>query len=86
MKKIVAIIQGPSITETGRIGRVVEFADGSGQTQTYGPRDGWQRGGVSVLSMFTAEPADRSNLAKRRLSEKQIEEILWDPEKDRPSR
>ena len=81
MKKVVKVEMGPSITEVGTIGRIVELEDGSGQFQSYGPSSGWTRGGTDVLSMMTAEEATRERLEARGLSPEQIEEVLFDPEK-----
>lgn len=80
MKKIVKVEMGPSITETGVIGRVVELEDGSGQVQSFGERRGWKRGGTSIWSLMTAEEATRENLEERGLTPDQIEEVLFEPE------
>ena len=80
MEKIVEVLMGPSITDTGAVGRVVQLADGSGQVQSYGPHSGWEKGGTDVLSLYTAEDATKEKLAERGLTEQQIDEVLAGPD------
>ena len=81
MKKIVRLVHAPSITETGVIARIVQFEDGSGQVQTYGKRDGWQKGGTTIMSLVVTEEPTLDLLKARGLTPEQIEEVLFDPEK-----
>ena len=80
MKRIVKV-QGPVLTETGNIARVVRFEDGWGQKQTFNrPKKMWQKGGVSWQSLEFTERVSRRLLQDMGLSEKDIDEVLWRPQ------
>ena len=81
MTRIVSVDQGPSITDSGTLARVVQLEDGSGQVQSYNPKTGWTDGGPDLLAMSTSEHATVDILQARGLTPEQIEEVLFDPEK-----
>ena len=80
MKKIVKVLEGPSIPEMGGVSRVVVFDDGWGQVQSYIPqRKEWVKGGSTLQSMVTAETATRERLEELGYDEEDIERVFWRP-------
>ena len=80
MQTIAAILEGPGLTDEGAIGRVVKFADGTGEVQTYRIGQGWVMGGTDLGSLSTAGGVNGEILAERGFSKEDIEKILADPE------
>ena len=79
-KRVVRIVVGPSITETGAVARSVILSDGSFRTQTYVDGRGWRPDIVSAHSVMIAfEDAREDNLAAKGYSKEQIAEILEEP-------
>ncbi|MDJ0944246.1 MAG: hypothetical protein QNJ30_12310 [Kiloniellales bacterium] len=80
MQKVVDIVLGPSLPETGGIARAVTLENGWGQIQTYHQRKKtWVKGGSSLQSLWTAEDLDREMLEEMGYEEEDIQNILWQP-------
>ena len=80
MQTIVAIIEGPGLTDEGAIGRVVKFADGTGEVQTYREGQGWVMGGTDLGSLSTAGGVDEELLKEEGYSKEDIENIFAGPD------
>ena len=79
MKKIVEILTGPAIPETGGVDRVVVFDSGAGQVQTYIPeRRIWVKGG-NLYSFRDAETATPERLKELGYDDEDIRNIFWRP-------
>ena len=83
-KEIKYLIQGPDITEIGVVARVAKFVDGTIELQRYSRNNGWERGGIDVQSLLTAEVADEDILERMEFTPEQIAEILADTDKEAP--
>ena len=80
MQKVVDIVLGPSVPETGEIARAVTLENGWGQIQTYSRRKKtWVKGGSSLQSLWTAEDLDRERLEEMGYEEEDMQNILWQP-------
>ena len=79
--RVVRIVAGPVITETGAVARSVVLADGSFDLHTYVDGKGWRSDIVSAYSVMIAfEGAREDNLAAKGFNEEQIAEIFERPE------
>jgi hypothetical protein len=56
------VVEGP-VKIDGGVSRLIEFSDGSGRVETWGP-DGWRKGGASISELLSAPDAKPEFLAK----------------------
>ena len=82
MQRVIDIVMGPSMPETGEMARVVSLENGWGQVQTYNRREKvWEKGGSSLQSLWTtAEHLTRELLEQMNYDEEDIANILWRPD------
>lgn len=80
MRRVIDIVMGPSLPETGEVARAVTLENGWGQVQTYDQRKKvWVKGGSSLQSLLTAEHLTREKLEEMGYEEEDIQNILWQP-------
>ena len=75
-KKIIEVFEGPGITTSNAVGRVVRFEDGTGEVQSYLPEVGWITGGTDLFSMTTALDATEENLREYGYTDEEMDEIF----------
>jgi len=81
--KVVEIVMGPSVTETGVIGRAVTLENGWGQVQSYSKRDKmWVKGGTNLQSLWNADEISQDVLKQNGFDAEDIRNIFWQPEKE----
>ena len=62
-KQIVAILDGPALVG-GVPFRLIQFADGSGQVQSWRNQRGWVPGGCTLKELALATPCDNPEGAR----------------------
>jgi len=80
MPKVVEVVMGPSMPETGEIARAVTLDNGWGQVQTYDKRKkSWVKGGTTLQSLWAADAISRDLLKQNGFDAEDIQKILWRP-------
>ncbi|MDJ0970895.1 MAG: hypothetical protein QNJ06_13450 [Kiloniellales bacterium] len=80
MPKVVEVVMGPSVTETGIIGRAVTLENGWGQVQSYNKKQKmWEVGGTNLQSLWGADDISQDLLEQYGFDAEDIQNILWKP-------
>ena len=81
MPKVIEVVMGPSVTETGVVGRAVTLENGWGQVQSYSKRDKmWIKGGTNLQSLWNADAISLDKLKQDGFDAEDIQNIFWRPE------
>lgn len=80
MPRVVEVVMGPSMPETGEIARAVTLDNGWGQVQTYDKRKkSWVKGGTNLQSLWGADDISQDLLKQYGFDAEDIQNIFWKP-------
>ena len=81
MPRVIEVVMGPSMPETGEIARAVTLDNGWGQVQTYSKRrKAWVKGGTTLQSLWAADVISEESLKQNGFDAEDIRNIFWRPE------